>query len=402
MENENRRKLNILYIGGNKKITKEYQDASLLFNVIDTENSLEAINKLKNIDDLDGIISELHLPGMNGIEVFRMLRNENLHSKTPFILITHEVDEKNYKLAIKERIDDFYIIPMDVEEIYTRILFLKSFKSNYSKEQTTNKNVHDYSIPLIKRLFDILVSGLALLFLFPFFILTAIAIRLESKGKVYYTSKRVGTGYKIFDFYKFRSMYHGADARLKDLDHLNQYAQNSNGVQVSDGDDFLREQCPKCSKLKKGMYCSPTLYTGGQKVCEFWYGEIKKSTDSSTFIKIKDDPRVSKVGKFIRNTSIDELPQLINVLKGDMSIVGNRPLPLYEAELLTSDDWSERFLGPAGITGLWQVELRGRGGEMSEEERKVLDNNYAKTYSFWGDIKLILRTIPALFQKENV
>ncbi len=402
MDNENKRKLNILYIGGNKKVTKEYQDSSLLFEVIETENGLEAINKLKEIDDLDAIISELHLPGINGIEVYRMLRNDNMHPKTPFIIITHEVDEKNYKLAIKERIDDFYIIPMDIDEIYTRITFLKSFKTNYSKEKTTNKNVHDYSIPIIKRLFDILVSGFALLFLSPIFIITALAIRLESKGKVYYTSKRVGTGYKIFDFYKFRSMYHGADARLKDLDHLNQYAQSNNGNDVGDGDDYLREQCPKCSKLKKGIYCSPTLYTGGQKVCEFWYNELKKASESSTFIKIKDDPRVSKVGKFIRNTSIDELPQLINVLKGDMSIVGNRPLPLYEAELLTSDDWSERFLGPAGITGLWQVELRGRGGEMSEEERKVLDNNYAKTYSFWGDIKLILRTIPALFQKENV
>lgn len=401
MENDNRRKLKILYVGGNENVIKEFHDSPLLFDLIESKNGLEAINKLKKIKDLDAIISELHLPGVNGIEVFRMLRNESMHSKTPFILFTHEPDDKNYKLAIKERIDDFYITPTDIDEIYTRIEFLKSFKANYSKSNTTNKNVHDYSIPLIKRLFDILVSGFALLFLSPIIIVAGLAIRIESKGKFYYTSKRVGTGYKIFDFYKLRSMYHGADARLKDLDHLNQYAQN-NGSDMSDGDDYLREQCPKCSKLKKGIYCSPTLYTGGQKVCEFWYNEIKKTSDSSTFIKIKDDPRVSKVGKIIRNTSIDELPQLINVLKGDMSIVGNRPLPLYEAELLTSDDWSERFLGPAGITGLWQVELRGRGGEMSEEERKVLDNNYAKTYSFWGDIKLILRTIPALFQKENV
>ena len=85
-----------------------------------------------------------------------------------------------------------------------------------------------------------------------------------------------------------------------------------------------------------------------------------------------------------------------------MSIVGNRPLPLYEAELLTSDDWSARFMGPAGITGLWQVELRSKKGDMSEEERKSLDNEYSKNYSFWGDIKLIFRTIPAMFQKDNV
>ena len=75
---------------------------------------------------------------------------------------------------------------------------------------------------------------------------------------------------------------------------------------------------------------------------------------------------------------------------------------LAEAELLTSDDWSGRFMGPAGITGLWQVELRGKGGKMSEEERKGLDNQYDETYSFWGGIKLILRTIPVLLQKENV
>ena len=107
------------------------------------------------------------------------------------------------------------------------------------------------------------------------------------------------------------------------------------------------------------------------------------------------------MGRVLRNTSIDELPQLINVLKGDMSIVGNRPLPLYEAEQLTSDAWAERFDAPAGITGLWQVEKRG-GGEMSGEERKKLDNKYARTNSFFNDLKLIVRTIPALFQSENV
>lgn len=131
------------------------------------------------------------------------------------------------------------------------------------------------------------------------------------------------------------------------------------------------------------------------------YNELKRKQQVGTFVKFKDDPRVTKVGQFIRKTSIDELPQLINVLKGDMSIVGNRPLPLYEAEQLTSDDWGERFLAPAGITGLWQVEKRGKG-EMSEEERKALDNEYAKNFSLWNDIKLILKTVPALLQKENV
>jgi lipopolysaccharide/colanic/teichoic acid biosynthesis glycosyltransferase len=104
----------------------------------------------------------------------------------------------------------------------------------------------------------------------------------------------------------------------------------------------------------------------------------------------------------LRNSSLDEIPQLLNVFKGDMSIVGNRPLPLYEAEKLTKDMFAKRFLAPAGLTGLWQVTKRGKGGPMSEEERISLDNTYADHYGFWFDVKLILKTIPALFQKENV
>lgn len=391
-------KLRILYIGGNKKVTKKYQDSTELFEVIDTENGLEAINQLKELKNIDAIISEAHLSGINGIEIFRLLKVKNLHKSTPFILITHERDDKLKALALKEKVDDFYIIPLDINDIYTRIKFLKFYKTlQLDKNSGKANKFNDYRIPLVKRTFDILVSGLALIFLTPIFIITALIIRMESKGKIYYKSKRVGTGYKIFDFYKFRSMFVGADAKLKELNHLNQYSTAQNKEL-----DKEIHNCPNCAKLPEDEFCSPTLYTSGQRVCEYWYTEIKTKEKKSTFIKIKNDPRVTRVGKFIRNTSIDELPQLINVLKGDMSIVGNRPIPLYEAELLTSDDWSDRFLGPAGITGLWQVELRGKGGEMSEEERKNLDNQYARNYSFWGDIKLILRTIPVLFQKENV
>ncbi len=151
------------------------------------------------------------------------------------------------------------------------------------------------------------------------------------------------------------------------------------------------------------------MHQDDKKICEtlFLYQKKIQEEENSSFIKIVDDPRITKVGKFIRNTSIDELPQLINVLKGDMSLVGNRPLPVYEAEFLTQDQLSTRFLAPAGITGLWQVELRGKGGDMSEEERIELDNKYADIftsgkYTLWYDIKLLLRTIPALFQQSTV
>ena len=122
---------------------------------------------------------------------------------------------------------------------------------------------------------------------------------------------------------------------------------------------------------------------------------------NSVFYKIKGDPRVTKVGTFIRKTSIDELPQLINVLKGDMSLVGNRPLPLYEAQQLTRDNWVARFNAPAGITGLWQISKRGKA-EMSEEERVELDVEYSKKHSFWYDLWILIRTVPVIFQEDDV
>ena len=137
-------------------------------------------------------------------------------------------------------------------------------------------------------------------------------------------------------------------------------------------------------------------------VAESDFNKEKQEEIENAFVKIENDPRVTKVGKFIRKTSIDELPQLFNILKGDMSIVGNRPLPLYEAEKLTADASIDRFMAPAGLTGLWQVEERGKGGMMSAEERKQLDITYGQTYNFMLDMKILFRTFTSMIQKGNV
>ncbi|WP_425390678.1 sugar transferase [Ekhidna sp.] len=248
---------------------------------------------------------------------------------------------------------------------------------------TDTKTIKSRKIPFSKRAFDILFSGTLLLLLTPLFIVVAILIKLESKGPIFYWQPRVGTNYKIFKFYKFRSMKVNADQmvdQLKDKNHYQKSVTTSETTLVDDSTLLVGDD----SMLSENEYLQ----------------KIENENDNS-FFKVQDDPRITRIGKFIRNTSIDELPQLVNVLIGDMSVVGNRPLPLYEAEKLTEDRWTGRFMAPAGITGLWQVTERGKEAT-SKDSRKQLDIDYARKYSFWMDMKILIKTPLAAIQKQNV
>jgi lipopolysaccharide/colanic/teichoic acid biosynthesis glycosyltransferase len=145
------------------------------------------------------------------------------------------------------------------------------------------------------------------------------------------------------------------------------------------------------------------MYTGAELLRKDFMHMNQYNADpsgKSVFFKINNDPRITKVGLFLRKTSLDELPQFLNVLLGDMSLVGNRPLPLYEAAALTTDEWAKRFMAPAGITGLWQIKKRGQD-EMSTEERLTLDIDYAERNNFMYDLWIMANTPSALIQKTN-
>ncbi len=329
-------------------------------------------------------------PNTAGLQM--QLRASHQLTNVPMAVVVEKITPAIRKEALEAGIAELFDTKTTDDEFALRADYLIANPPIARGKEKKLPAIPEYSMPWNKRAFDIFFSSLALLMLSPLFLIIALAVRLESKGPVFYYSLRVGTGYNIFRFYKFRSMYTNADARLKDLKHLNQY-QNKPEAEQKESSSPQKQVTDKEKLL---------LYADNKVMTEDEYKQYRLQKDGSTFIKIKDDPRVTKVGKFIRNTSIDELPQLWNVLKGDMSIVGNRPLPMYEAEKLTTDRFALRFMAPAGITGLWQVTKRGKKGEMSEEERIGLDNDYARNYSLWFDIKLILKTIPALFQKENV
>jgi len=335
----------------------------LAAGLLDPLSASFQIERKESLEELEAYLlnqSLISLPEILLIEVdkaeacfgwIRKIRSNLMLRGLIIVLCSREVNPEWMKTAKQLNVHDYYAGDFSIDDISDRLVFLVRFKLIRPKLTELSEQVDvAYRMPLVKRLFDILFSGTLLLLLSPLFLLVALLVKIESRGPVIYRSRRVGTGYKIFDFYKFRSMYPDADKRLAELNRLNQYAD--------------------------------------------------KST-ASVFVKLRNDPRVTRIGRLIRRTSLDELPQLLNILRGDMSTVGNRPLPLYEAEQLTSHEWAWRFMAPAGLTGLWQISKRGKE-DMSERERKKLDNFYAKNYSIWLDLKILFKTLPAMFQHENV
>jgi lipopolysaccharide/colanic/teichoic acid biosynthesis glycosyltransferase len=295
----------------------------------------------------------------SAVKSFVQFLNSNpVFGSIPFIMDSTNLCDMEMGLYKKHMLADDIMQIEEAEQaaLMSKVRFLNKVKTKAIEMKSSLKEDEAMVVPsinmhsILKRSFDILVSMTALMLLSPLFILVALAIRIESKGPIFYISKRAGRGYKIFDFFKFRTMFTGADSRVQELSHLNQYAEDE--------------------------------------------------SKEPTFFKFNNDPRVTKVGEFLRNTSLDELPQLLNVLLGDMSLVGNRPLPLYEAATLTTDQCAQRFLAPAGMTGLWQIKKRGRE-DMSVEERISLDIDYANKYNFMYDLWIMANTPSAIIQKSS-
>lgn len=325
------------------------------------------------------------------------------------ILLTEAIPDEERKAYQKCGINDTLSVNASITEINKKIQFISDRENVMFDSEAPKYKILKFKIPLWKRAFDIVFSLLGIIILSPVFIATAIAIKLESKGPVIFKSKRVGTNYTIFDFLKFRSMFTDAEQRLKQIAKTN----NQYALDKPDG-PFVASSLPLGDEAEKAMSAfnmgaemmisddEVMLVGDDYVVSETEFNKEKEEDNNNAFVKIENDPRVTKVGKFIRKYSIDELPQLFNILRGDMSIVGNRPLPLYEAEKLTADVNIDRFMAPAGLTGLWQVEERGKGGNMSAEERKQLDIYYGRNYNFLMDMKIIFRTLTAFIQKDNV
>ena len=390
--------LYFVYIGNNQATISHYtQIVDGVFITTDREEKANDI--LSNIREQYNTVV-LFEQGKDTDEDCRMI--ERLHEKYPQAYIVLVTEKLLPELRIQyQKVGIGNTIPPKADEssfaqVTNYISIRRKHQQQEAKLKAEKENLRTFHLPLWKRIFDIVFAGCALIILSPLLLLTALAIRIESKGAVIYKSKRVGSNYQVFDFLKFRSMYLNADKRLKELNALNQYNTDEEET-VSERDEITFDELTGSTDEEECLLISDDFI-----VYEDEFTQKKQKEKENAFVKLEHDPRITRVGRFIRKYSIDELPQLINVLKGDMSIVGNRPLPLYEAELLTNDAYIDRFMAPSGLTGLWQVEKRGDSGKMSAEERKMLDIRYAKEFSFWFDMKIILRTFTAFIQKEDV
>lgn len=381
----------VLYIGDDKYVFKMLFDTlTTKVDIYNVRSPMMGFSWLRTQSRAPSLILiEQNCKGIDPYEFSTLLKNRFKKKNIRVALLANHTSDKDIQRARESGIVEIFKKPIsDLQSSRLKsLLDVKLYDSTVVLNEHTTGAIR---LPVWKRSFDILCASIALLLLSPLLIIITILIKLDSKGPVFYASKRAGRDYQVFDFYKFRTMRTGADKELEELKkELNQY-------RVEPEEEVaITLECKSCAENK----CTK-LAIDNQIICEKQYVNMVKDGDA-TFVKIKNDPRITKLGAFLRNTSIDELPQLFNILKGDMSVVGNRPLPLYEAEVLTTDNGSPRFAAPAGLTGLWQVRKRGQDS-MSEDERKDLDNEYAQNYSFWMDIKLIFQTLGVFIQKENV
>ncbi|WP_460946096.1 sugar transferase [Spirosoma daeguense] len=334
----------------------------------------------------------------NEHHIVTMVRRNVDYGLTPILITCRSKETQIPKTTIMDGVTDMLVINEDNYAIQSKISYYLKLTNRMQAYGANNYiyTVNRFRLPWWKRTIDILVSFLILLILSPVLLLVAILIKLDSRGPVFYKSKRAGANYYVFNMYKFRTMSASADKLISNMASHNIYATEEKVAPIHQTNEFL---CSACRA--QGVSCQSLLFDKEQPICEKQY--LLDNEKSAKFMKFRNDPRITRLGTFLRNSSIDELPQLLNILLGDMSLVGNRPLPLYEAEKLTSDEFARRFAGPAGLTGLWQVKKRAKGQTaMSDRERTFLDIEYANTFSFKTDIYIMWRTLFSLWQKENV
>lgn len=332
-------------------LTKKYRNKKRLLVITTSDRADRIVDKYSSIDNwanrLYGIAvidKDMKGDSINGVPVVA-----NVHDMMTYM--KNEIVDEVYISIRQDKAEELSAVVMQLEDmgiiVHIKLETLDAYKDYDMKLEKMGKTpvvtfanrFYDYRKLAIKRIIDIIGSIVGLVIMFIAMIFVAPAIKIESPGPVFFKQKRVGRNGRYFYIYKFRSMYMDAEERKKEL--------------------------------------------------------MAKNEMSGIMFKMKDDPRITKVGKFIRKTSIDELPQFINVFKGDMSIVGTRPPTVNEFKQYEGHHKRRLSMKP-GITGMWQA--YGRKTITDFEDIVSMDLDYIDNWSIMLDVKIILRTFIAVFQ----
>ena len=332
-------------------LTKKYRNKKRLLVITTSDRADRIVDKYSSVDNwanrLYGIAvidKDMKGDNINGVPVVA-----NVHDMMTYM--KNEIVDEVYISIRQDKAEELSAVVMQLEDmgiiVHIKLETLDAYKDYDMKLEKMGKTpvvtfanrFYDYRKLAIKRIIDIIGSIVGLVIMFIAMIFVAPAIKIESPGPVFFKQKRVGRNGRYFYIYKFRSMYMDAEERKKEL--------------------------------------------------------MAKNEMSGLMFKMKDDPRITKVGKFIRKTSIDELPQFINVFKGDMSIVGTRPPTVNEFKQYEGHHKRRLSMKP-GITGRWQA--YGRKTITDFEDIVSMDLDYIDNWSIMLDVKIILRTFIAVFQ----
>ena len=293
----------IIYIGSNKEYINHFQEL-LQENIVIVKNKEEAGIILKELpsNKIQPLLYEKINPDVDKVNIAYLKKKfKNLY----IILVTKKIGKEETSIYIEAGANNT-ISPDADSDVFKAITNFISKNEILSKKEKKEQNKIDevFTIPKGKRIFDIIISLSALIALSPFLILIMVLIKLESRGPILYKSKRVGSNFYIFNFWKFRSMYIDAEERLSSYRSMNQYTKESK-------EKTLEVNTAKADIINDDI----VLVSDDYEISEHEYLNKKKEKKDTTFFKIAHDPRVTKMGRFMRKYSIDEIPQLINILK---------------------------------------------------------------------------------------
>jgi exopolysaccharide biosynthesis polyprenyl glycosylphosphotransferase len=304
------------------------------FSALSVAKTFSEVQIVGNLDDLPDVIRELAIQEV-------IITDSNLPSEKLFEAMMQLGRRQKVEFRLAPSLFNFLPQKTSVEQIGI-LPMVRLFREPLSEAER-----------FVKRAFDIIISILVIVLLAPVWLIISVLIRFDSNGVVLFRQERVGMDGRRFLCYKFRTMKTNADESV----HRDAYLKNIEGLSEANvGDE-----------------------------------------ENPVFGKVKDDPRITSIGKFLRRTSLDELPQFLNVLRGEMSIVGARPPIPYEVEEYDIRHRKRLDMKP-GITGLWQVSGRNR---LTFEEMVRIDLFYIENWSVWLDLKIILLTLPAILRGDG-